>query len=115
MDKKEINEYLAEHLFGPKRGVDFGKECKPASYQLSCCECSRPCNTPDYTADWHNVIERCSLQTDGFKMTFRNFGDKGAEVYLSADNINGVIMTDGHTLGEAVCRAVVEYLKSKED
>lgn len=32
MNKKEINEYLAEHLFGLKKGVDFGE---PESF---CCK-----------------------------------------------------------------------------
>ena len=116
MTNQETNTYLAERLFGYEI-VEQEDECEQLEYlwrkpvgHPSWCEYSyiKPI---DYIANWHLVVEKLGKEIT-IDPPLEDFG-------WSVDILDGHVWFygSGHykTCGEAVCRAVVEYLKSKEE
>jgi len=102
MTNQEINEYLAEHLFKLERGVGFGL------WENDC---------PNYIENWQRVVAKmikdflleiniCPNGLKEFEVEFIDWDLKFDEQQESQSC---------KTIGEAVCRAAVEYLKQSEN
>lgn len=123
----EVNEFLAEKLFGLKQGVDFGelfeyKHDNPYGGRLvklckKCYEIHDPvCYTkaPDYIKNYQPILEK-----------LRNTEKELCEIELCFRNKEGFCSCDicigGHPtysgkskdIGEAICNAAVSYLQNQ--
>jgi len=114
MTNQEIREYLAENLDELKFSKTNGwyKETNDTNEN----SIKRlPVDLPDYIENWQQVVEK--LLTNGdINCTQERFENEDGSVEWSAwisDATNQIIIEHiiGDTIGEAVCLAMVEYLK----
>lgn len=134
MTNQEINEYLAEHLFGLKKGVDFGimpeHKLKLINYTglfSKCLNCKREKYTKnfadiecykkpiDYINNYQQVLEKLAKDNINFEIAIKqdnhflnNYGF--AVKMIDTGSIRNGIGC-GDTIGEALCIAAIEYLK----
>jgi len=123
MTNNEINEYLAEHLFG---WVDFEYEktrcegcgtLRPNSVKKCCGKIiNHKIELPNYIENWQQVVEKLQSIPNIKGMIYSI--QEGGEIFQFAFTITTYDDMDyyenGITIGEAVCRAAVEYLKERE-
>lgn len=137
MTNEEINEYLAENLMGLERNNDFGEcECEFESGFIGfhCKNCGKTRDTdpefdeyvtdycykeaPNYIEEWQQVIHKFIENFDS-NISFFKLGTIPETYACGIDNYTCPITDDpiyaiqeeGDTIGEAVCKAVVEFLK----
>jgi len=120
MTIKEINIYLAKHLFGKKQGMPCWWNMTGASWfegapPIGNRENMKPdfyyeLDRIDYTAHWQQVVETL-LDTDINVHSIDIFKIRNIQYEVTVFSRKGEIVMRGDTCGEAVCRATVEYLK----
>jgi hypothetical protein len=122
MKKQEINEYLAERLFKVKMqiGTPLGSYTGLGlSADMGEIDPIRP-YCPDYHTEWWRVVEKLFekdlIDTCEQITIYPPPRLWYAQIGYSEKAKNGKLTDDdcGKTLGEAVCRAAVKYLKAKE-
>lgn len=134
MTAQQTNEFLAEKMFGLKRGVDFDY---PVKHSLSwysadelgdeeggwiCSHCrdlfadgyendtcyKQP--APDYVSEYWRVLEKLLHNGQDCTITLdTQYGYVAAYVDMQSH-----IIGRSDTLGKAICRVAVDYLKSKQ-
>lgn len=103
MNNQEINEYLAEHLFGLSTDI----------YHLTKHYYT---GNPDYISNWQAVVEKlCDRVGVSFEILKNAKNENFAQVNWFNDFPCGQRFNNGYgdSIGEAVCRAAVEYLKAR--
>jgi len=113
MTNQEINEYLAEHLFGLEKTIKTSAGWL-FRVELNC----GGITTPNYIENWQSVVEKLEAK-HGHDIVFHlatdvsNHKNKMCKIELNKLHDNEQFFKEiGKTIGEAVCRAAVEYLKS---
>lgn len=142
MEQKEINEYLAEHLFGLKKDIDFGETFNHKIDLSKGTRDSAPCEkcykyfslaqiqseamnryscvqklAPNYIENYQQVLEKL-VTTPHFCLTVQKTATTQAgKIFMctidSHDNVFEDVFGYGDTIGEAVCKCAIEYLKLK--
>jgi len=112
MTFQEINKYLAEKLFD----IDIKNYRRACSrYECQKEECVRKCiNTlPDYIQNWQQVIETLTKNTKEVNEVQIGFTRANTVYCEFIDQIGDDPLSKGKgaTIGIAVCRATVNYLK----
>ena len=126
MKNQEINEYLAFNLFNKKLVWDktmcdvCGQMCYNGNKEKTtiCEDCGNEVNhridNTDYITNWQAVVDKL-IKCEQQSLTITKNIGLGCGWLANINRPNYANVTaSGDTIGLAVCRAAVEYLKAQE-
>ena len=122
MTRREVNEFLAEHLFGYER-FEQEDECHQpetiwGSVRGNPAYCEYDFHDVDFHLNWQKVVERLYKKTQvlGHSVEFVGLDECVWEASVTDIEERGYygIKSHGKTMGDAICRVVVEFLRFKE-
>jgi hypothetical protein len=104
-EKREINEYLAERLFG----LEYNNQFKEWGTLVDNFKWERQ---PDYTTEYWRVLEKLKASYLSHEAYEIKIMGNTATQFICAFNTPNKVFSRGDTIGEAVCRCAFECLKS---